>query len=58
MMEGLIARMKAQTGRPMRVIATGGLATLFNEHSDIFDEIDGDLTLQGLAMLADRSRAA
>lgn len=58
MMEGLIARMKAQTGRPMRVIATGGLATLFNDHSDIFDDIDGDLTLQGLAMLADRAGAA
>lgn len=58
MMEGLIARMKAQIGRPARVIATGGLAVLFNEHTDLFDEVDGDLTLQGLAMLADRAGAA
>ena len=58
MMEGLIARLKAETGRPMRVIATGGLAVLFNDHTDVFDEVDGDLTLQGLAMLAQRAGAA
>ena len=28
MMEGLVARMKAEIGRPARVVATGGLATL------------------------------
>ncbi|WP_114951014.1 type III pantothenate kinase [Sphingosinicella terrae] len=51
MMEGLVERMKAEIGRPVRVIATGGLATLFDEHSDLFDAIEGDLTIQGLAML-------
>ncbi|HSJ79278.1 MAG TPA: pantothenate kinase, partial [Erythrobacter sp.] len=58
MMEGLVARLKAEIGRPARVIATGGLAVLFCAHSDIFDEVDGDLTLQGLAMLARRAGAA
>jgi type III pantothenate kinase len=58
MMEGLVARLKAEIGRPARVIATGGLAVLFGAHSDIFDEVDGDLTLQGLAMLARRAGAA
>lgn len=55
MIEGLVARMKAEIGRPASVIATGGLAVLFDEHSDIFDEVDGDLTLQGLAMIAARA---
>jgi type III pantothenate kinase len=55
MIEGLVGRMKAEIGRPARVIATGGLAVLFDEHSDIFDEVDGDLTLQGLAMIAARA---
>jgi len=55
MMEGLIARMRAEIGRPAKVIATGGLAVLFNEATDIFDAVDADLTLEGLAILAERS---
>jgi len=57
MMEGLISRMKAQIGRPARVIATGGLAVLFNQHSSIFDAVDADLTLDGLAILAERAKS-
>ncbi|MES2059026.1 MAG: type III pantothenate kinase [Pseudomonadota bacterium] len=55
MIEGLVARMKAEVGRPIKVIATGGLATLFEQHTDVFDHIEGDLTIQGLAMLWDRA---
>jgi type III pantothenate kinase len=55
MMEGLIARMKDEIGRPARVVATGGLAILFDEHTRLFDEVDPDLTLDGLAILAARS---
>ena len=51
MIEGLVGRLKAEIGRPVQVIATGGLATLFDTHSEIFDAIEGDLTIQGLAML-------
>ncbi len=58
MMEGLVARLKAEIGRPVKVIATGGLATLFDEHTAIFDAIEGDLTIQGLAMLYARSQGA
>ncbi len=55
MMEGLIARMRAEIGRPAKVIATGGLAVLFDEATDIFDAVDSDLTLDGLAILAERA---
>lgn len=55
MMEGLIARMRREIGRPARVIATGGLAILFDKHTDIFDAVDPDLTLEGLAILAERA---
>jgi len=55
MMEGLVARLKAEIGRPVKVIATGGLATLFDQHTDLFDAIEGDLTIQGLAMLHARN---
>ncbi|HKT86292.1 MAG TPA: type III pantothenate kinase [Novosphingobium sp.] len=55
MIEGLIARMKGEIGRPAKVIATGGLAVLFNEATDLFDAVDPDLTIEGLAILAERA---
>jgi type III pantothenate kinase len=58
MIEGLIARIRAEIGRPAKVIATGGLAVLFDEATDMFDAVDADLTLDGLALLAKRARDA
>jgi len=55
MLEGLVARMKTEIGRPVTVIATGGLAILFDKHTDVFDVIEPDLTIQGLALLAARA---
>jgi type III pantothenate kinase len=57
MMEGLVARMKAEIGRAVTVVATGGLATLFDRHTDIFDAIEPDLTIQGLSLLYQRSQS-
>lgn len=54
MIEGLVTRMKAEIDSPCTVIATGGLATLFERHSAIFDQIEGDLTILGLAIMAER----
>lgn len=56
MIEGLVARLKAEVGRPLKVIATGGLAVLFEKHTSVFDTIEPDLTIQGLAMLWERSQ--
>ncbi|MEE4153933.1 MAG: type III pantothenate kinase [Erythrobacter sp.] len=56
MVEGIIARMKAEIGRPAKVVATGGLAILFDEATDVFDHVDADLTIQGLALLAHQAR--
>ena len=56
MIEGLLARMKAEVGRPVKVIATGGLATLLQEHNHLFDAIEPDLTLRGLALLYARAQ--
>jgi len=55
MIEGLVARLKAEVGRPVKVIATGGLAALFEDHTDVFDAIEPDLTIQGLAILYERA---
>ncbi len=51
MIEGLIARMKAEIGGPVKVIATGGLAVLFDKYAHLFDVVEPDLTLRGLAIL-------
>lgn len=56
MIEGLLARMKAEIGRPVTVVATGGLAVLFQQHSDLFDAVDPDLTLRGIALMWERTR--
>ena len=51
MIEGLVARMKQEIGRPTLVISTGGLALLFDKHTSVFDSIEPDLTIQGLALI-------
>ncbi len=55
MIEGLVKRTKAQIGRPTTVIATGGLSVLFDEHTDVFDHLESDLTLRGLFILYQRA---
>ncbi|WP_106639416.1 type III pantothenate kinase [Allosphingosinicella vermicomposti] len=55
MIEGLVARIKAEIGRQAKVVATGGLATLFDKHSEVFDAIEPDLTITGLGILYERS---
>ena len=55
MIEGLVARLKAEIGRPATVIATGGLAILFDKNTSAFDGIEPDLTIRGLALLATKA---
>src|SRR3954447_19337956 len=55
MVEGLVARIKAEYGGPMKVVATGGLAALVAEGTMVIEQIDPDLTLDGLRMLAERN---
>lgn len=58
MIEGLVARMRSEIGRPVKVISTGGLAILFNDHTSAFDAVEPDLTITGLALLYERSQSA
>ena len=44
----ICARIKAERARDMRVISTGGLAPLFQQSADLFDEYQDDLTIHGL----------
>ena len=53
LIEGLVARLTLEIGRPVTVIATGGLATLFNRHTAAIDVVDGDLTIRGMIRIHD-----
>jgi len=57
MVEGIVARISGEYGKPLRCIATGGLAPLFAESTAVIEHIEPDLTLDGLRMLADRNPA-
>ncbi|MGF1550343.1 MAG: type III pantothenate kinase [Sphingomonadaceae bacterium] len=54
MLEGLVGRMRKEIGRPAKVVATGGLAILFDKRAELFDAVEADLTIQGLALLWQR----
>ena len=48
LIEGLVARIRDEWGRPMTVIGTGGVASLFEGATARIDVFDPDLTLRGL----------
>jgi len=58
LIEGLVARMKAEFGRPMAVVGTGGVASLFEGATDAIDHFDPDITLIGLLEIVRRNAAA
>lgn len=48
LIEGVCARIVAERGAPMTVIATGGLSTLFAKSTETIRHVDADLTMRGL----------
>ncbi len=51
LIEGIVARIQAEYGHRLTVIATGGLAPLFAQGDIHFDHIDEDLTMHGLTVI-------
>ena len=58
LIEGLIARIRAEWGRPMTVIATGGVASLFQGATTAIDYFDSDLTIRGTLEIHRRNPGA
>jgi len=58
LIEGLIERIKAEYGKPMTVIATGGLAHLFEKDISAIEYIEPDLTIRGLLLIHRRGAGA
>ena len=57
LVEGLVGRIKAEFGAPMRTVATGGLAPLFAGATAAVETVDPDLTLWGLRLVYGLNRS-
>ena len=52
-----ILKSRGKTGsEKIKVIATGGLAVLIKAESNMIDEIDNKITLEGIRIIFERSR--
>jgi type III pantothenate kinase len=58
MIDGLIERLETDVGFPCRVIATGGLAAVVAKHTTKIQEVDPNLTLEGLRILHERNASS
>ncbi len=54
LIEGLIGLIKAEYGKPMKVVATGGIASLFEGETTAIDIFDHELTIRGLFEISKR----
>jgi type III pantothenate kinase len=48
LVEKMIAKIKSEIGEPVRVYATGGLSSILSNLNYLFDEVNANLTLEGL----------
>jgi type III pantothenate kinase len=51
LIEGIVTRMRKELGGKVRVIATGGLASVIAKETDVIEILDPDLTLVGLRLI-------
>jgi type III pantothenate kinase len=58
MIEGLTERIKAERDKPMTVVATGGVASLFHGATLSVDHFDPDLTIRGMLEIWRRNQGA
>ena len=55
MIDGLVKRVKKEYGKPMQVVATGGVAALFEGASEQINYYDQDITIRGLLEIYKRN---
>ncbi|QEX22354.1 type III pantothenate kinase [Hypericibacter adhaerens] len=55
LIEGVVARIREEWGKPMRVIATGGLAPLFHGNTPTIERLEPEITMRGLVEIYRRN---
>jgi len=55
LIEGLVSRIKDERGQHLTVVATGGVASLFEGATECIDHFDQDLTIRGLLEISRRN---
>lgn len=58
LVEGLVKRLRQEMNEEVMVVATGGLASLLDQHSTCINSVDSQLTLDGLHILFQRNQPA
>jgi type III pantothenate kinase len=58
LIDGLVAKLRAELPFACRVLATGGLASVITPHATSIERVDPDLTLRGLLFIHERSLGA
>jgi len=56
LIEGLVQRIKAEFGRPMKVVSTGGLAPVFDGATSVIEQVVPDITARGLIEIYKRNK--
>lgn len=56
LIDGLVRRIKAEYGKPLQVVATGGVASLFEGASETIDHYDPDILITGLLEIYKRNK--
>jgi type III pantothenate kinase len=56
MIDGILERMLHELGPKTKVIATGGYALLFGKGSGRIQQIDPNLTLEGLRLIYEKNK--
>jgi type III pantothenate kinase len=54
MVEGMLDRIQNEMGRKFKVVATGGLSSILTPLHERFDEVNRNLTLEGLRLIHER----
>jgi len=56
LVEVIVREVRRERDRAMKVIATGGLASLFAQGTELFHSIEDDLTMHGLVLINDYNK--
>jgi type III pantothenate kinase len=58
LIEKIVSNIKCEYGKEMIVLATGGLAAMFADDSDVIELYNPDLTINGLKIIFDRVKSS